>query len=49
VVDYVLELIFGFEEGVVGQFDVKNEGSRLGLLDEFFEVLSVLIDSLLVG
>ena len=49
VVNYVLELILRFKEGVVGQFDVKDEGPRFGFLDEFFEVLAVLLDSLLVG
>jgi hypothetical protein len=49
VVDNILELILRFEERVVGKFNIQDKGSRLDLLDEFLEVVSVLFDSLLVG
>jgi hypothetical protein len=49
VVDNILELILGFEERVVGKFNIQGKGSRLNFLDEFLKVVSILFDSLLFG
>ena len=49
MVDDVLELVFGSEEWVVSQLDIESICARFDLEDEAFEVLPVLLNSLVLG